>query len=188
MSKAVAYLRVSTSDQITENQLPAIKAWCQSHNVDLVEIFQESDTAWKAGHQQELKRLLDDLRVRQVKYDYVIVWALDRLTREGIATLISLFHTFGMYGVKIISIQEEYATSVPNEFQDLFLAFIGLMANLESKRRSERVKAGLQRKKEHGGKVGRKKGSKDKKRRKRSGYFIRQAREKIKRSDEAVNN
>jgi putative DNA-invertase from lambdoid prophage Rac len=186
--KAVAYLRVSTSDQITENQLPAIEVWCKSRDVDLVKIFRESDTAWKAGHQQELKRLLDDLRVRRVKYDYLIVWSLDRLTREGISILISLFHTFGMYGTKIISIQEEYITNVPNEFQELFLAFIGFMANLESKRRSERVKAGIKRKKEHGGKVGRKTGSKDKKRRKRSGYFIRQAREKLKRSGEVVNN
>ena len=52
-------------------------------------------------------------------------------------------------------------------------AIYGWMAAEESRRRSERVKAGLARRKAEGKPVGRRAGSKDRKPRRRSGYYAR---------------
>ncbi len=56
--KAACYLRVSTGQQDVSNQLPAIKAWCESRGYELAEIYAENESAWRVGHQRELARLL----------------------------------------------------------------------------------------------------------------------------------
>ena len=58
---------------------------------------------------------------------------------------------------------------------DLLLAIAGRVARMESNRRSERTKAGLQRAISQGKRLGRPPGSKDKKRRSRRGYLLRWA-------------
>ncbi|GAF77016.1 unnamed protein product, partial [marine sediment metagenome] len=79
--KCVIYSRVSSQEQTLENQIPVLAKWAQSRGFELVEIYQEMESAWRNGHQRELARLLDNARKR--KFDIVLVWALDRLSREG---------------------------------------------------------------------------------------------------------
>ncbi len=60
--KSCAYLRVSSNEQLTYNQLPTIKVWSDSRGHDLVGVYAENDNAWRIGYQRELPRLLSDLR------------------------------------------------------------------------------------------------------------------------------
>ncbi len=172
--KASAYLRVSTSDQSVDNQLPAIKSWCESHGYALTEIYSENESAWKAGHQKELSRLLSDLRDGKKKYDILLVWALDRLSRQGSAAILNLVNTFHVYGVKVISLQETW-TELPGELGEVLFAIAGWVSRMESQRRSERVRAGLARVRVNGTKsgVGIGKRGKDKGKRRRAGYLNR---------------
>ena len=64
---------------------------------------------------------------------------------------------------------EDIRVATLNEYQmgDLLYALTGWVARMESQRRSERTKAGLARAVAEGKKLGRPKGSKDKKKRKR---------------------
>jgi DNA invertase Pin-like site-specific DNA recombinase len=174
MNKVAAYIRVSTDDQTTDNQLPEIKAWCEANNHELVKVYSEEQSAWKAGHQKELANLLYDLRVRRVKYDIICVWALDRLTRQGIASILGLVNTFKQYGARIISIQDSW-TQADSALSDLLYAVCAWVAKYESDRRSERVKAGLARVRLNGTKSGIPIGKrgKDKENRKRTGYINR---------------
>ena len=55
----------------------------------------------------------------------------------------------------------------------MLFAIAGWVAKMESERRSERTKAGLERAIREGKKLGRPKGSKDKKKRNRTGYLLR---------------
>lgn len=71
-----------------------------------------------------------------------------------------------------MSLTEPWA-STDGPFADLLALLIGWFANFESLRRSERIKAGLERRKAQGGHVGRKAGAKDKGKRRRSGYYRR---------------
>ena len=60
--------------------------------------------------------------------------------------------------------------------RDLLLAVLGWVANFESRRRSERIKAGLAKRKVSGLPIGRMKGAGDRKPRKVSGYYQRHGR------------
>lgn len=171
--KAAIYARVSTGEQSTENQLPALQKWVADRGHELVEVYSENESAWKAGHQQELARLRVDAAKR--RFDIVLVWALDRLSREGAAAILNLVNTFKTYGVKVISYQEAW-TEAPGEIGEILFAIAGWVARMESQRRSERTKAGLEQARREGKPIGKR--GKDKTPRKRSGYFRRQEREK----------
>ena len=69
----------------------------------------------------------------------------------------------------VVSVRESWLDGSP-EVQDILIAFAGWMAERESARRSERIKAGLARRRAEGEAVGRQAGATDKGKRKRSGY------------------
>jgi len=140
--------------------------WAKQRGYEVVAIYQEEETAWKGGHQRALAQLLAD--ARKGKFTIVLVWALDRLSREGSLAILTLVHKLGTYGIKVISYQESW-TEAPGELWEMLYALTGWVARMESQRRSERTKVGLKRALTQGKKLGRPKGSKDKKkRRKRS--------------------
>jgi DNA invertase Pin-like site-specific DNA recombinase len=174
------YIRVSTEDQDQENQLIAIRSFAEKRGLVIDQIYSETASAWKNGHQKELSKLLADAKAGNI--ETLIVWSLDRLTREGPASILNLVKRLEDLKVSVISIQEPW-TEVTADIKPLLLAVFGWIAEMESKRRSERTKAGILRRKQNGGHVGRRPGSKDSKKRKTDGYILRQAREKIKRAD-----
>jgi len=176
-AKVVIYLRVSTPEQTTENQLPVLQKWVTERGYELLEIYSENESAWKAGHQRELARLFADLQKR--KADICLVWALDRLSRQGAAAILNLIDRFKRHGVRVISLQESW-TEAPTEIAEVLYAIAGWVARMESQRRSERTKAGLERVKAEGKKLGRPKGSKDKQQRSSTGYFMRYASPRVK--------
>jgi DNA invertase Pin-like site-specific DNA recombinase len=117
-------------------------------------------------------RLLDASRKR--KFDAVLVWALDRLSREGAAKILNLVNTLKVYGVRVISYHESW-TEAPGEIGEILFAIAGWVARMESQRRSERTKAGLARVISQGKKLGRPKGAKDRRKRrfgKRAADFV----------------
>ena len=161
--KGCVYSRTSTTDQNPFNQTAALAEWANQRGWKVVKVYEEQESAWKAGHQKELARLLEDARKR--KFDAVLLWALDRLSREGPLVILTVIHKLRSYGVKVLSYQESW-TEAPGELGDLLFAIAGWVARMESQRRSERTKAGLERLKKEGKKLGRPPGSKDKKKRK----------------------
>jgi DNA invertase Pin-like site-specific DNA recombinase len=170
--KVAAYVRVSTETQTTDNQLPALESYCQFRDWEIVAVYSESESAWKAGHQKALAQLLDDVRLGRRKYDVLLCWALDRLSRQGAASILNLVNTFKVYDVRVISLQESW-TELPGELGEVLFAIAGWVARMESQRRSERTKAGLARAIREGKKLGRPKGSQDKSKRNNGGYLLR---------------
>ncbi len=162
--KAAVYLRVSSNEQSTDNQFPALETYAKNRNYKIVRVYEEEESAWKSGHQRELANLMVDARQR--RFQVVLVWALDRLSREGALAILSLVHKLSIYRVKVLSYQESW-TEAPGELAELLYALSGWVAKMESKRRSERTKAGLARVKAQGKRLGRPLGSKDRRKRKR---------------------
>jgi len=162
--KAVIYSRVSSQEQSTDNQVSVLETWAKQRELEVVDYYVESESAWRNGHQKELARLTDDARKR--KFDVVLVWALDRLSREGSAAILNLISTLSMYRVRVLSYQELW-TEAPGQLGELLFAIAGWVAKMESERRSERTKAGLDRAVREGKTLGRPVGSKDKRRRKK---------------------
>ncbi|MFC2019918.1 recombinase family protein [Chloroflexota bacterium] len=162
--RVAIYSRVSTGQQDTTNQSMVLTDWAEQRGFQVTKVYEEGESAWKAGHQRQLARLLEDARKR--RFTVVLVWALDRLSREGPLAILTLVNRLKNCGVKVLSYQESW-TEAPGELGELLYALAGWVARMESERRSERTKAGLAKVVAQGRKLGRPKGSKDKRKRQR---------------------
>ena len=167
--KVVIYSRVSTGEQDTRNQSVVLTDWAIQRGYEVVKVYTEEESAWRNGHQRELAKLITDARRR--KFQAVLVWALDRLSREGALAILSLVQKLSACGVKVLSYQESW-TEAPGELAELLYALTGWVARMESQRRSERTKAGLARVKAHGKRLGRPPGYKDRRKRRRRQRLI----------------
>jgi len=171
-NKCAIYTRVSTGDQNIENQLSCLEQWASQREFEVVAVYREKESAWRSGHQSVLTKAVNAARSR--KYKVLLVWSLDRLSRQGALAILSLVHKLSEYGVKVLSYQETW-TEAPGELGEMLYAITGWVAQMESQRISERTKAGLARAAREGRYPGRPKGSKDKRERKKRGYFARWA-------------
>ena len=177
MSQVAAWYRVSTDHQDTDNQVPDVESWASHHGHTIAQTYTVSASAWSQadGYRATVQQALDD--AWQGKFDTLVVWSLDRLTREGAEGALRVIRQFRERGCTVVSVQESWLNGSP-EVQDVLVAFAGWMAEQESKRRSERIKAGLAKRKAAGKPVGRQAGASDLKPRKRSGYVARWERER----------
>ncbi len=80
--RAAIYARVSTADgrQDTENQFAELRRFGEVQGWVIVGEYTDHESGGKA-ERAELRRMFTDAAQR--KYDVVVVWSLDRLTREG---------------------------------------------------------------------------------------------------------
>ena len=70
------------------------------------------------------------------------MWALDRVSREGIGPVLAAVHGLLSAGCELVSYREPWL-EVENDERDLLIAIIGWTAWMEARRLSERTKAGL---------------------------------------------
>jgi DNA invertase Pin-like site-specific DNA recombinase len=104
------------------------------------------------------------------EFSVLLVWKLDRIIRgEGAEGALRLIRQLRERGCILVSVTETWLTASP-EVQDVPVAFAGWMAQMEPDKRSERIRAGLARRKADGKPVGRQAGARDKGQRKRSLY------------------
>jgi putative DNA-invertase from lambdoid prophage Rac len=177
---AAAWIRVSTSHQDADNQVPDIERFAAHHGHQIAGRYEVSESAWNGGkdggeYRATLQRALDDAWAG--KFSVLIVWALDRVTREGAEGALRIIRQFRERGCVVVSVKESWLNGAP-EVQDVLVAFAGWMAQQESARRSDRIRAGLQRRRAEGKPVGRQPGATDKSQRRRSGYVARWERER----------
>ena len=146
--KAAAYIRCSTEQQTTDNQLPAIEALCKARGWELVKVYSENASAWHAGRQSELKRCIADAKHNH--HSIIVIWALNRLSREGPLKILTLTHHLKEKGIRLVSVQEPWTESA-DDFTDVLYSITSWIAAWESKRKSLRTKAGIVEKQLHGG-------------------------------------
>ena len=123
--KVCIYSRVSTNEQDAENQSTVLTEWARQRGYDIVSVYSEEESAWKAGHQRVLSRLLEDARKR--KFEVVLVWALDRLSREGPLAILTLVNRLKIREVRVLSYEESW-TEAPGELGELLFAIAGWVA------------------------------------------------------------
>ncbi len=125
------------------------------------------DSGWEPGpeYKAELARLLADAHAG--RFSVVVVWAADRLSREGIEPLLAIVRKLRAAGVAVVSVQEPWLDTTNPAVAELLLAIMAWLAQQESTRRSEQTKAGMARARAAGIHVGRPAGARDKRPRKR---------------------
>lgn len=144
--RVAIYSRVSTCDQDTENQLTQLREHCAKQGHELIREYSDVGSGGKADRQQ-LKEMLE--HARQRKFDLLLFWSLDRLSREGVLETLQYLQTLTTYGVGYRSYTEQYLDSL-GPFRDAVLAILACIAKQERTRLSERTLAGLARAKAQG--------------------------------------
>lgn len=162
--KAAIYARVSTEDQMLETQINNCTKYCQQKEWDY-DVFAEKMSGSKQNR-TELDRMLQQMR--EGHYQAVVVWKLDRLGRSVIH-LLQLLEEFRNKNV-ILAVTTMGLNTDKAEGR-FFFQIIAAVAELERELIRERIKAGLATKRAKGIKLGRPKGAKDKKPRRKSGYI-----------------
>jgi DNA invertase Pin-like site-specific DNA recombinase len=156
IEKVALYARVSTKDgrQDTENQLVALRKYCHKAGWEIAGEYVDHETG---GHSKRphFQRMFADARAR--KFDLVLFWSLDRLSREGVSATLSHLERLTSYGVGWRSHTEQYLDSC-GMFRDAVLGILATIAKQERIRRSERASAAIARLRRHGqaDKLGRK--------------------------------
>ena len=166
--KTAVYVRNSTTEdkQNPQTQLIPLKKFCKDKGWEYV-IFQEFASGARESRPQ-LDKMLQ--RIRGGEFKRVLVWKLDRLGRS-LQHLLLLMQEFKKRKIEFISMTEGFDTSTAQG--QLFFSIVGAFAQFERSLIQERINAGLDRAKKEGKQLGRPKGSKDKKIRRKSGYYQR---------------
>lgn len=166
--KVAIYARASTNEekQNPEIQINPCIDRCIRESWTF-EIFKEFASGSKESRPQ-LDLMLQ--RIRNKDFNAVMVLRLDRLGRS-LPHLLQLVQEFKNKGVDFISLNESFDTTTAHG--ELFFNIVASMAQFERRLTQERVNEGLAEAKRKGKKLGRPKGSKDKKVRKKSGYYQR---------------
>ena len=151
-TKVAIWTRVSTEHQDESNQLPAIEQFCEHHGYMIAKRYQLSDvSAFNGAHRETLKTALDD--AYRGEFSVIVVWAVDRICREGIEELLKLIRELRERHCSLVSIQEPWLNGA-DATTELLAAIAAWVAHQESVRRSERVKAALAKRRAEGKPMG----------------------------------
>ena len=91
---------------------------------------------------------------RRRKYDVLLFWSMDRVSRQGVLPTLLLLNQLTQFGVKYRSLQEQWIDSL-GAFSDAVIGILATVAKFEAERLSIRVRSGLARAKAQGKTLGR---------------------------------
>jgi DNA invertase Pin-like site-specific DNA recombinase len=148
MQKAGLYIRVSTDRQVLENQVLELQQLASARGYE-PSLYEEVESA--AKQRPVFDRMLADARAGRIRA--ILVWALDRLHRSMLGSIQDVLEC-DRIGVPVISVREPWLdTSGP--VRPLLVAIFGWVAEQERARLIERTKAGLERARRQGKRLGR---------------------------------
>lgn len=144
--KIAIYARISKESSDNDNQLIVLRDYCQKMGYDIYKEYTDTISGG-SPNRPEFKSMMKDASKR--KFDMLIFYALDRLTREGTRKTIHYLQVLDDYGITYKSYTEQYIDS-SGIFKDVIIALLSTLAKQERIRISERVKAGLERSRQQG--------------------------------------
>jgi DNA invertase Pin-like site-specific DNA recombinase len=151
--RCAVYARVSTRDkgQETDNQLIQLREFAARQGWAINQEFVDHESGSKSDR-PEFQRMF--LQASQRKFDVLLFWSLDRLSREGVLETLQHLNRLTSYGVNYRSLSEQYFDSC-GIFKDAVISILATIAKQERVRLSERVKAGQSRARLQGKRIGR---------------------------------
>lgn len=166
--KAGLYLRVSTQEQTTLNQEIELKKYCEREGIEIYNIYKDEGISGSKESRPQLDLMLQDMRRRC--FDAIVVWKFDRLGRST-AHLLQVLEELKNKKIRLIATSQNIDTFTP--MGKFFFTILSGFAEMEREMLRERILLGLKRRKKQGKVLGRPRGSKDRKRRKKGGYYLR---------------
>ncbi|MGP8075039.1 MAG: recombinase family protein [Thermoplasmata archaeon] len=148
-SRCVAiYARVSTQDQDLAGQERDLQREAEKQGWTVVRCYAEKISGTGKVERQQYERLLRDAAAPDRPWSHLLVWALDRFSREETFTQATQrILDLERLGIRFHSLKEPMLDTPedgrPNLGRDVLLALLPVIASFESKRRSERVRVAM---------------------------------------------
>src|ERR1700747_818151 len=139
--RAAYYLRISTEPQELDNQRGEIIPFIERRGWKLIHTFEDV----MSGRKREKDRpgfAAMFKSAHQRKFDILVFWALDRLTREGTRATLNYLQRLESKGVGSVSYQEQWLDST-GPFKDVMVAMFATLATQKRTRISEQPIAAL---------------------------------------------
>jgi DNA invertase Pin-like site-specific DNA recombinase len=151
--RVAIYARTSTDDgrQELSNQTRELHEYANRMGWKVVGEYLDQVSGRKA-ERPKFQAAMKDARKR--KFDVLLFWSLDRLSREGVLKTLLILNQLTGYGVKYRSLQEQWIDSL-GAFSDAIVGILATVAKFEADRMSSRVRSGLARAKAQGKTLGR---------------------------------
>ena len=151
--RVAIYGRVSTKDkgQEVENQLRQLREFSSLQGWTVYREFVDRETGCTSDR-TAFQTMFKDASQR--KFDVLLFWALDRLSREGVLETLQHLNRLTSCGIGYRSFTEQYFDSC-GIFKDAVIAIIATVAKQERVRISLRVRAGLELARAKGKRIGR---------------------------------
>ena len=150
--RVALYARVSTSDkeQNPETQLMALRDYVSVKGLIVFREYVDTASANDLAHRTAWRQLLDDAAKR--RFQVVLVFKLDRAFRS-VKDMHDTLAAWEVVGVSFQSVREQFDTTTA--LGRLLLNLLAALAEFELEMIRERVKAGMERARRQGHRIGR---------------------------------
>lgn len=151
--RVAIYARVSKDDgtQTTENQLLELRRFAESQSWSVYREYVDHESGAN-GDREQFQAMLKDASKR--RFDVLLVWASDRLTRQGAYETMHYLKRLDAYGVRFRSYTESFLDTT-GPVRDLLIAIAGWLAQQEREKIRIRTLAGQARARAQGKTIGR---------------------------------
>ena len=151
--RAALYLRVSTTEQTTDNQRVELDAVIKRCGWKTVEVYEDHGISGAKSRDKRpaFAHMMQDATRR--RFDVIAAWSVDRLGRS-LQDLVSFLNELHSLGIDLYLYQQALDTSTPSG--RAMFNMCGVFAEFERAMIQERVKSGLSRARAKGKRLGRK--------------------------------
>jgi DNA invertase Pin-like site-specific DNA recombinase len=147
------YVRVSTGKQENGNQLEQLREFAAKQGWEITAVY--ADVVSGSGKKDRVQFEHMMIAASQRKFDLLLFWALDRLSREGIVKTLGYLEQLRAWGVGWRSYTQPFLDTGNEMVNGIVLSVLAAVAKQERITLSERTRAGLQRAVKDGKKLGR---------------------------------
>ena len=135
------YVRVSTQEQAQEGysigeQTERLRKYCEIKDWSVFRVYTDAGYSGSSTDRPGLQQLIKDIE----KFNAVLVYKLDRLSRSQLDTLYLIERVFLANNVDFISLSENFDTSTP--FGRAMIGILAVFAQLEREQIRERMQMG----------------------------------------------
>jgi len=128
--------------QDPENQLQPLRDWAKALGYEVVEEYVDKKSGADANRPR-FRKMLQDASMR--RFNGILIWKLDRFSREGIVPTISYIKRLRDRGVFLKSLSDSWIDTENEGVTDIIMAVMAYASAEERKNISQRTKAGIAR-------------------------------------------
>ncbi len=153
---AVAYYRVSTSEQTVENQRLTIKQFAEARNIKIIKEYVDNAVSGKTPplKRSGFKNMINDLN-NGVHADLILVYEISRIGRTLRECLDAIWKVEKHAPIITVSPKEAFLQTLDRSIRDLILMIFAWASERERELLIQRTKEGIARARLDGKRIGR---------------------------------